>query len=44
VYGHPTNDGLDFIEGDRDFVVFEYMYSEKLTLKEGLEICPECMI
>lgn len=35
---------LDFVEGDREFVVFDYLCSEKLTLEEALQVCPEVLI
>ena len=41
---YTAQSGLEYIERDNDFVVFEYMYSEKLTLEKALEICPEVLI
>lgn len=39
-----TDTTLAFIERDRRFICFQYLYSEKLTLEEALEVCPEVLI
>ena len=39
-----TKSSLDFIEGDKRFICFEYLYSIKLTLDEALDVCPEVLI
>ena len=36
--------GLYFVEGDKRFICYEYLYTEKLSLDEALSVCPEVMI
>jgi len=41
---YRSDTGIDFVERDKNFICYDYLYDERLTIKEALEICPEVLI